>query len=140
MSDELPVILERKNIKPTAMRLLVLDFLMNQPSAISLTDLEKGLEPCDRITVYRALKKFEESGLVHHIDDGTGITKYAFCAEECNPGHHHDLHVHFFCNACKQTSCLPKTQIPQVSLPEGFHEEEVSLVVKGTCNLCHTLQ
>lgn len=136
MTKDIEVILTNKDVNPTAMRLLVLDYLLRQSSAISLSDLEKGLEPSDRVTIYRALKKFEEKGLVHSIDDGSGAPKYALCEKECEAGHHHDLHVHFFCNACKETSCLPKSHIPQVVLPEGFASEEVSLMVKGTCNKC----
>jgi Fur family ferric uptake transcriptional regulator len=136
MQSDTEAILTNKNINPTAMRLLVLEFLRQQSSAISLSDLEKGLDPSDRITLYRALKKFEEKGLVHSIDDGSGATKYALCMAGCEAGHHHDMHVHFFCNACKETLCLPKSHIPQVSLPEGFASEEVNLMVKGTCNKC----
>jgi len=133
---EIEVILTKKDVNPTAMRLLVLSYLRQQSSAISLSDLEKGLEPADRITIYRSIKKFEEKGLVHSIDDGSGAPKYALCEQDCEAGHHHDLHVHFFCNTCNTTSCLPKSQIPQVILPEGFSAEEVSLVVKGICNKC----
>lgn len=136
MIKDIEEILTHKSINPTAMRLLVLEFLLKQSSAISLTDLEKGLEPSDRVTLYRVLKKFEEKGLAHSIDDGSGAPKYALCADDCVAGHHHDLHVHFFCNACRETSCLPKSKIPQVTLPEGFASEEINLMVKGTCNKC----
>jgi Fur family ferric uptake transcriptional regulator len=125
-----------KSINPTAMRLLVLDFLMKQHAAISLSDVEKGLMPADRITVYRTLKTFEEKGLVHAIDDGTGSPKYALCADDCNPEEHHDMHVHFFCVACKETFCLPDSKIPPVSLPEKFSTLEMNLVVKGVCGQC----
>ncbi|HXI01168.1 MAG TPA: hypothetical protein VNI52_12950 [Sphingobacteriaceae bacterium] len=84
-----------KKINPTAMRLLVLDFMLQQKGALSLTDIEKGLAPADRITIYRSLKSFEEHGLVHSIDDGTGAPKYALCVDDCDTVAHHDLHVHF---------------------------------------------
>lgn len=137
MTKDIEIILTSKDVNPTAMRLLVLEFLLKQSSAISLSDLEKGMEPADRVTIYRALKKFEENGLVHSIDDGSGVPKFAVCENDCKAGHHHDLHVHFFCNRCRETSCLPKSHIPQVGLPEGFISEEVSLMVKGTCNKCN---
>src|ERR1700730_5508524 len=86
-----------KNINPTAMRILVLNFLLKQNSAISLSDIEKGLKPADRITIYRTLKTFEEKGLVHVIDNGTGTPKYALCMDECDADKHHDTHVHFYC-------------------------------------------
>jgi Fur family transcriptional regulator, ferric uptake regulator len=126
-----------KKINPTAMRLLVLDLLLKQNSAISLSDIEKGLEPADRTTIYRTLKTFEEKGLTHIIDDGTGSPKYALCLEECDDHEHHDLHVHFYCTLCKETFCLPNSKIPTISLPNGFTATEMNLVVKGVCNKCN---
>jgi Fur family ferric uptake transcriptional regulator len=125
-----------KKINPTAMRLLVLDLLLKQSSAISLSDIEKGLEPADRTTIYRTLKTFEEKGLTHIIDDGTGTPKYALCAETCDDQEHHDLHVHFYCTSCKETFCLPNSKIPDVTLPNGFTSSEMNLVVKGICDKC----
>ena len=96
MNTEIEQLLEAKNINPTAMRLLVLDFLLQQSASVSLTDLEKAMYPADRITLYRTLKTFQEKGLVHSIDDGTGSSKYALCKSQCDDQHHDDLHVHFY--------------------------------------------
>ena len=128
--------LSNKNINATAMRLLVLDFLLDQSSAISLTDIEKGMAPADRTTIYRTLKTFEEKGLVHAIDDGTGTPKYALCADECGADEHHDTHVHFFCVSCNETLCLPDSKIPALLLPNKFSALEMNLVVKGVCDQC----
>ena len=128
--------LKNKEINPTAMRLLVLDYLLEQSAAVSLSDIERGLAPADRITIYRTLKTFEEHGLAHSIEDGTGVMKYAICIEECDTHAHHDLHVHFYCNNCKETICLPKSKIPEISLPDGFSFQEMNLVVKGVCDRC----
>lgn len=129
--------LKGKDINPTAMRLLVLEFLTKQSAAISLNDLEKGMAPSDRITLYRTLKTFEEKGLVHSIEDGSGATKYALCKEGCDGENHHDLHVHFYCNTCKETFCLPNTQIPDISLPVNFLRQEMNLIIKGICDQCN---
>jgi Fur family ferric uptake transcriptional regulator len=130
--------LVNKNINPTAMRILVMNLLLEQSAAISLTDIEKGLAPADRITIYRTIKTFEEKGLVHVIDDGTGSPKYALCADECDANEHHDLHVHFNCITCKETFCLPNSKIPDVALPAGFSSLEMNLVVKGICDTCRS--
>ncbi len=119
------------------MRMIVLDYLVDQPSALSLADLETALRPADRITIYRSLRTFEEKGLVHSIDDGSGITKYACCASDCGPFGHHDVHVHFVCRGCQETYCLPRTQVPELGLPQQFLSEEVNLVVKGVCAACN---
>lgn len=135
MLQSLDALLQERQIKPTAMRLLVLDFLSRQQAAVSLNDVEAALHRADRITLYRTLKTFEEKGLVHSIADGTGSVKYALCEEgcACAPA---DLHVHFHCNRCGETYCLPKYRIPEIPLPASFRQEEVNLVVKGTCANC----
>ena len=128
--------LASKKINPTAMRILVLDLLLQQNSAISLSDIEKGLETADRITIYRTLKTFGQNGLIHSIEDGTGTPKYALCVEDCSTHQHRDTHVHFYCNSCKETFCLPDHKIPEIPLPAGFSPAEMNLIVKGTCESC----
>lgn len=137
MIKELENKLKEKQVRSTTMRLLVLEMLSRQASAISLQDLEAAFEKADRITLYRTLKTFEQKGVVHSIEDGTGATKYALCEPgcECAP---HDLHVHFHCSGCAETYCLPKSRIPDLNLPAGYELEEVNLVVKGTCSRCAT--
>jgi len=137
MNEEIEEILKGKGISPTAMRILVLEHLLNQRSALSLQDLEKDFRHSDRTTLYRTLKTFQEKGLVHNIKDGSESTKYALCAEACTAGLHYDLHLHFYCHSCKQTICLPKYEIPDLKLPKHFILEEINLVAKGICDSCN---
>lgn len=139
MKTEVENKLISKQINPTANRMLVLDFLLDQRSALSLSDIERGLMPTDRVTVYRTLKTFEEKGLVHSIDDGSGAPKYALCMDDCDAQGHHDLHLHFSCTACTETYCLPKTQIPRVQLPANFKAAEINLLIKGLCDKCNSI-
>lgn len=69
---ELEIKLVEREIRPTAMRLLVLEALYNRKTAISLSELEIVLGKSDRVTLFRTLKTFQGNGLVHNIDDGTG--------------------------------------------------------------------
>jgi len=118
------------------MRLLVLQFLLNKDIAVSLTDVENHFEKSDRTTLFRTLKTFVNNEIVHKIDDGTGVTKYALCEENCHCEVETDLHVHFHCKNCNETICLPKNKIPHINLPDGFLTEDVNLVVKGICEKC----
>lgn len=138
MIQSLETKLNGKNICPTAMRLLVLEALSDQEAAISLSHLEKAFDKSDRVTLFRTLKTFQENGLVHIVDDGTGAPKYALCEEGCNCDIKRDLHVHFHCRVCSETFCLPKYKIPEIDLPERFRPEEANLVVKGICGKCAT--
>lgn len=128
--------LETKNIRATAMRLLVFKFLVEKKIAVALSDIEDAFEKADRTTLYRTIKTFDEKGIVHQIDDGTGITKYALCEEGCNCDIKTDLHLHFHCNNCNKTVCLTEHKIPQIKVPNGFVSEDINLVVKGICDKC----
>lgn len=127
--------LTMRNIKPTAMRELVLKVLTEQNVAINLTDLEQKFDNADKTTLYRTLKTFEENKLIHSIDDGTGAVKYALCKETCQC-HPEDLHVHFLCTKCQQTYCLNDISIPSIELPVNFKLETINMVVKGICPNC----
>ena len=135
MNDELDKKLQDKNIKPTAMRELVLKVLTEQKTAISLPELEEKFDRADKSTLYRTLKIFEDKKLIHSIDDGTGAVRYAVCTDtcECKP---EDLHVHFLCTVCNQTYCLNEIPVPEINLPHGFTLESVNMVVKGVCPNC----
>ena len=134
--DVIEKILENNDVKPTAMRLLVLQFLLHKKVAVSLTNIEDYFDNSDRTTLYRTVKTFEEKGIVHKIDDGTGVTKYALCEENCNCEIETDLHQHFHCTKCNETVCMTDYKIPNINLPKGYVAENVNLVVKGTCEKC----
>ena len=134
---ELENILERNNVKPTAMRLLVLDYLLKHNDiAVSLTDIENHFDKVDRTTLFRTVKKFSTSDIVHRIDDGSGITKYAICKPGCHCELETDLHLHFHCTRCGETVCFPNNKVPHINLEEGFIAEEINFVVKGICKKC----
>lgn len=134
--DVIEEIFKKSNVKPTAMRMLVLQFLLNKKVAISLTNIEKHFESSDRTTLYRTLKTFVENKVAHQIDDGTGITKYALCEEHCNCEVDTDLHLHFHCTNCNETVCLTEHKIPHINLPKGYMAKDVNLVIKGICDKC----
>lgn len=128
--------LERRKIKPTAMRLIVLDYLNRHQHALSLKDLEDGLESTDKATLFRTLKTFEEHKIIHRIDDGSGAMKYAICSDSCECDYPQDIHVHFYCKICHETQCLPRVKVPPINLPGNFSPEEANVVVKGICDKC----
>lgn len=132
---ELEKKLEKRKIKPTTMRLLVLRKLVESGSAISLMELDAKFEQADKATLYRTLKTFEDKKLIHSVEDGTGSVKYALCEEgcECEP---QDQHIHFHCIKCGETYCLTQSKIPQTYIPSGFKAASASMVYKGTCANC----
>ena len=135
MNKEIDNQLISRNIKPTAMRQLVLRVLMEQNVATSLLDLERKFERADKATLYRTLKTFEEKKLIHSIIDGSGSVKYALCHKSCECTAY-ESHVHFYCVKCKHTYCLDELPIPSFQLPKDFSLESMDMVVKGVCSNC----
>lgn len=129
-------VLESKNIRVTAMRLLIYKFLAENQVAVTLSDVENAFEKADRTTIYRTVKTFMEKDIAHQIDDGTGILKYALCEQDCSCEIETDLHLHFHCNNCNETICLTEHKIPKIKVPDGFVSENVNLMVKGICDKC----
>lgn len=134
--DEIESVLKKHDIRPTAMRLLMYKFLREKEVAVALNDIESGFENSERTTLYRTIKTFEKHGLVHQIDDGTGVAKYALDSPRSKDTNPQDLHLHFHCTSCNETICLTDHKIPHISLPEGFVTEDMNLVLKGICDKC----
>lgn len=139
---EIEKTLENKGVRPTAMRILIYKYMAEKEIAVALTDIENAFPPrragagVDRTTLYRTLKTFEEKGIAHQIEDGTGISKYALCEPGCNCELGQDLHLHFHCSNCDETVCLTEHKIPHINLPDGYIAEDANLVITGICEKC----
>lgn len=131
-----------RHIKPTSVRVLVLNELERSECALSLSDLEARLVTVDKSSIFRTLTLFLSHHLIHSIEDGTGMTKYALCAPTCHCGeeeHRGELtnfHTHFRCERCGRTFCLRGLPVPQVPLPKGFSLSSVNYVLMGVCAEC----
>lgn len=127
--------LEKKGVRATSIRIMVLGALMASSRAMSLSDLETVLDTVDKSSIFRSLEVFEKHHVVHSIDDGTGSIKYEVCEgeEECTVS---DMHTHFYCEKCHRTYCLKDIEVPVVNLPEGFELHSVNYIVKGLCRDC----
>jgi len=137
MNDNLEERLSRRDINPTSMRILVLQYLMEQNKAVSLQSIEKAFDRADKSTLYRTLRTFEKKKLVHTIDDGSKQLKYALCLESCEC-ETNDLHYHFHCTDCQNTFCLTNQNIPSIELPKNFKMLQANMVIKGICDICNT--
>ena len=89
-------ILNKKEVRITPMRQLLLEFFLEKNKVLGLSELEKAFPKSDRVTIYRTLKTFEEKGIVHGISNGTTEMKYALC-HDCQVANHSDFHPHFSC-------------------------------------------
>lgn len=126
----------RKNIRPTAVRLRVLEQFRSNVAALSLNELEKKLGLADRSTLFRTLKTFEKKGIIHSVNQENGSIKYALCADSCTCSYTDHMHIHFSCLLCSKTFCLHEVRMPDIRFPQGFLPFDANVVVKGHCGSC----
>lgn len=132
---EIEAILQSKGVMPTPVRKLVYKSLKEAGAPRSLSDLESLLDTVDKSTISRTLATFKEHHLIHSFSDGSNSVKYELCSSS-HSMNHDDFHVHFRCEKCGETICLPQVSIPEVELPQGFDVKEVNYVITGTCSKC----
>ena len=128
-------LLEHHGVKPTSNRILVAKALEAAQRPLSLMELEVKIKTIDKSGIFRALTLFREHHLVHVIEDGGDGVRYELCHSH-DADQDDDMHVHFFCEECRQTYCLDDIKIPPVGLPGGFVMNSVNYMVKGICPHC----
>ncbi len=136
MSSKVARILKSRELRATNVREKILELFIDAPKAITHRDIELAFDYIDRITLYRTLKAFEEKGLIHKIEDGSGVAKYARCIDNCDEDHHHDDHVHFHCNDCGDTFCVEEVEVPYIKSPSKHLVTKTTIVLNGTCEQC----
>lgn len=130
-------ILKKHKLRITTCRLDVIEYFLNKKKALSQGDLESKFSNYDRVTLYRTLGSFLESGILHKIPNETGSATYGLCYETCSPEDHSHNHVHFKCNKCGEIECLDDKAVPTVNLPNGYKIKSVNMIVDGLCLNCN---
>ncbi|MEO9966854.1 MAG: transcriptional repressor [Reichenbachiella sp.] len=130
-------ILKKHGLRVTDCRLDVLDLFINKSQALSQKDLEENLAAYDRVTLYRTLHSFIDSGVLHKIPNDSGIASYGICFDTCSPTKHHHDHLHFKCNTCGQLECIEESvSLPNIRLPQDYKLGAVDVIVNGVCGTC----
>ncbi len=126
-------ILSDHQLKRTSCREGIIDVMMESKEALSENEIREQLQGnYDRTTFYRSFKTLEEKKIIHKIVVDNQIIKYALDNQHTQS----DQHPHFYCNQCKTVQCLNTINLQTPSLPDGFVETEMHVMIKGICNHC----
>lgn len=130
--DRIKNILGAKKIRPTFIRLKILEYLYScreHPSAETIfTVLEKEIPTISRTSVYNTLSLFEEKDLIttHYI--GGSVGRY-----DC----HKESHFHFMCDECKKILDLDiDCNVLDECVIQGHTVRESFGYFKGLCRDC----
>jgi Fur family ferric uptake transcriptional regulator len=128
-------LIKRVGLRYTSGRAALLGVLMDAPFPLTQDEISSRLigTGLNRVTIYRALASFCEAGLVHRIESGDRIWRFAYCG--C--GYRGHCHPHFICRSCGKVECLEDLGFPEIrGLKSGYYVEERELYLRGLCAGC----
>jgi Fur family ferric uptake transcriptional regulator len=129
-------------LKKTGYRLSILQVFFFSQNAITNAEIEQLLQlPVDRVTLYRILKVFEETGIIHRVIDINGVPKFALSIHKklTDKGKTQPQHLHFSCIKCKNIFCLDGPAIPKVTIPDTYEVHSLNMTIVGVCQNCNKL-
>src|SRR5512143_1283496 len=127
-------LLSRHRLRPTAIRLRILDVLDASRSPLSAAEVHARLGEGgpDLATVYRNLDRFAGASIVRPVRFADGTRRY----EIARGGHHH----HLVCTLCGEIEDLAPCGVELLEeaaiRQHGFHVASHSLEFYGTCRSC----
>ncbi|MDD4771454.1 MAG: transcriptional repressor [Bacteroidales bacterium] len=126
-------LLQQHKLKRTSCREGMLELFLASKEALSENELREQLSGSyDRTTFYRSFITLLDAGIIHKIVVDNILTKYALTT----PMTREHQHVHFFCTHCETTKCIQTDVEITIQLPEGFHQDSMDILIKGSCNHC----
>lgn len=128
-------LLQHKKLNVTPFRLEVLEVFAKYNTAIPLSVIEKELSNFNRITLYRTIKKFIASGVIHEIALSGEDNNFAICADNCGVHDHQHQHIHFKCEKCKSVQCVEIDTFPAIQIP-NYTINNVEIQATGYCSQC----
>lgn len=130
--EQIKIILENSEIRPSHHRIKILQYLDKQKSHPTAEDIYEDLvtvmPTISKATVYNTLKLFQEKGM---------ISAFNISGQETVYDYPHGRHAHFHCTRCGKVldieSDFPCLEIEAV---EGHSVKSSCLFFRGVCKKC----
>jgi Fur family ferric uptake transcriptional regulator len=142
MSDlcDFPQMLAGLGVKPTALRLAVLEVLGAASKALRARDILEAIRArrrVNKVTVYRILDDFTHRGILRRLAIEERVSHYELACE------HHPPHPHFQCHSCGQVQCLEPAPLEHMwrdlKGPLGNRADRIDIKVEGVCHKCREI-
>ena len=133
--DRAAQILRKAGLKATAVRMEILEILLNAPEPLAHREVLKraGRKGPDRVSVYRALQAFVEKGIAHRLVTEDRVGRFALSVANRT----HPFHPHFLCRSCGKVECMTRIRMPALTGGKiGHRIEEHYWYMRGICPTC----
>lgn len=127
-------ILSRAGLKRTAGRIAIINLLLTAGCPLSQQEIANRLKvSINGVSIYRSLAAFLKVGIIHRVDRGDRIWRFAICG--CGTRGH--CHPHFICKQCGKVECLSGFKLPEFKqIQAGYEVEEQEFYLRGRCAGC----
>lgn len=123
-------ILEKNNIKPSIIRIKILDYLIknkNHPTAdIIYKDLKKEIPTLSKTSIYLNLNLFLQKKIIKDIK----------IKEEQRFDYIEEEHINFYCKICKNIFDIPIQEFKLSLKTHNFTIEKINIYLEGVCKNC----
>lgn len=124
--------LSAKGVKPSAQRMVILRFLMENRVHPTVDEIFRSLQPenptLSRTTVYNTLRLLTEADIIRCIETGGNGARWDYSQ--------HD-HAHFLCTECGRVTDVNFTMPASLPLPApGYQVRSADVIFRGTCPHC----
>ena len=127
-------ILSNHNIRPSLMRVMILDYLKEHRTHPTVDDIYTALHPSvptlSKTTVYNTVKLFVKSGITKMVTIEEQQARFDGCT---------DLHGHFICSECGKVFDFD-TDTPTVDGLDEFEIVTHDVYCSGLCSKCKDKQ
>lgn len=134
-SESAEVILTRAGLKRTPGRIAIINLLLAAEYPLSKQEIAHRLTKgsMNGVSIYRSLDAFLRAGIVHRVESGDRIWRFAICG--CGTRGH--CHPHFICKKCGKVECLSSYKLPDLGeIQPGYVVEEQEVYMRGRCEGC----
>lgn len=125
-------ILTNEDIRPSYIRIRIMDTLCNDTEHLSIDEIYKQLideiPTLSKTSIYNNINLFMDKDLVNKLDFGDQEMRYEY--------KRHD-HGHFYCERCKEIFDIPLElgkDLPKNL--DGFEVRHQDIIYKGVCKNC----
>jgi Fur family transcriptional regulator, ferric uptake regulator len=136
-----PEILARRRLRPTPLRLKVLETLGSEARAWQVREILAAIQrrrPANKVSIYRILDELTRLGLVRQVSSEGGPAHYELACE------HHPPHPHFQCQACGEVQCLEPVPLERIRQelkgPPGNRVDRLEIRAAGLCHKCRNMK
>jgi len=137
--EKAQALLKQSGLRRTPGRIALLNAILQAKNPLSFQEIQHRVSGAglNRVSVYRGLHAFVEAHLIHRIETGDRLWRFAAAVKENVKENRPQEHPHFTCRNCGIVECFPSMKMPEIrEIRPGYTIERKEFNLQGICANC----